>query len=37
MQALLHGVELEDGPAKCEKVEDGGGEEEAPTTGTTSC
>jgi 23S rRNA pseudouridine2605 synthase len=28
MQALTSGVELEDGPAKCEKVEDGGGEEE---------
>ena len=28
MQALTTGVELEDGPAKCEKVEDGGGEEE---------
>jgi 23S rRNA pseudouridine2605 synthase len=28
MHALLHGVELDDGPAKCEKVEDGGGEEE---------
>jgi 23S rRNA pseudouridine2605 synthase len=27
-QALLTGIELEDGPAKCEKVEDGGGEEE---------
>ena len=28
MQALTTGVALEDGPAKCEKVEDGGGEEE---------
>ncbi len=28
MQALTTGVELEDGPAKCEKVEDGGGEED---------
>jgi 23S rRNA pseudouridine2605 synthase len=28
MQALTTGVELEDGPAKCEKVEDGGGEDE---------
>ena len=28
MQTLLDGVELEDGLAKCEKVEDGGGEEE---------
>ncbi len=28
MHALLHGVELDDGPAKCDKVEDGGGEEE---------
>ncbi len=27
-QALLDGVQLEDGPAKCDKVEDGGGEEE---------
>jgi 23S rRNA pseudouridine2605 synthase len=27
--ALLTGIELEDGPAKCEKVEDGGGEEES--------
>ena len=27
-QALLTGVQLEDGPATCEKVEDGGGEEE---------
>ncbi len=27
-QALLSGVQLEDGPAKCDKVEDGGGEEE---------
>ncbi len=27
-QALLGGVQLEDGLAKCEKVEDGGGEEE---------
>ena len=27
-QALLTGVQLEDGLAKCEKVEDGGGEEE---------
>ncbi|MEP7329775.1 MAG: pseudouridine synthase [Betaproteobacteria bacterium] len=28
MQLLVDGVQLEDGPAKCEKVEDGGGEEE---------
>ncbi len=28
MQQLLTGVELEDGIAKCDKVEDGGGEEE---------
>ncbi|MEO8346165.1 MAG: pseudouridine synthase [Betaproteobacteria bacterium] len=28
MQALTTGVELEDGPAKCESVADGGGEEE---------
>ena len=28
MQQLLTGVELEDGVAKCDKVEDGGGEEE---------
>jgi 23S rRNA pseudouridine2605 synthase len=28
MHALLTGVELDDGPAKCDKVEDGGGEEE---------
>lgn len=28
-QALLTGIELEDGPAKCEKVEDGGGEEDS--------
>ena len=28
MNALVTGVELDDGPAKCEKVEDGGGEEE---------
>ena len=28
MLALTTGVELEDGPAKCEKVEDGGGEDE---------
>jgi hypothetical protein len=28
-QALLTGVELEDGPAKCEKVEDGGGDEDS--------
>ena len=28
MQALTAGVQLEDGVAKCEKVEDGGGEEE---------
>lgn len=28
VQALTTGVPLEDGPAKCEKVEDGGGEEE---------
>jgi 23S rRNA pseudouridine2605 synthase len=28
MHALTTGVELEDGPAKCEKVEDGGGEDE---------
>jgi 23S rRNA pseudouridine2605 synthase len=27
--ALTHGVELEDGPAKCEKLEDGGGDEDA--------
>lgn len=27
--ALLTGVELEDGPAKCEKVEDGGGDEDS--------
>ena len=31
------GIELEDGLAKCERVEDGGGEEEAPITGTTWC
>ena len=28
MQALVDGITLEDGVAKCEKVEDGGGEEE---------
>ena len=28
MQALVNGITLEDGVAKCEKVEDGGGEEE---------
>ncbi len=28
VQSLLSGVQLDDGPAKCEKVEDGGGEEE---------
>ena len=28
-QALLTGVELEDGPAKCEKLEDGGGDDES--------
>ena len=28
MQKLATGVELDDGPAKCESVEDGGGEEE---------
>jgi len=28
MQALTTGVQLEDGPAKCEKVEDGGGEDD---------
>jgi 23S rRNA pseudouridine2605 synthase len=28
MQKLVTGIELEDGVAKCEKVEDGGGEEE---------
>ncbi len=28
MQMLLTGVQLEDGPATCQKVEDGGGEEE---------
>ncbi len=28
MDMLVAGVQLEDGPAKCEKVEDGGGEEE---------
>ena len=28
MQALVTGIELDDGLAKCEKVEDGGGEEE---------
>ena len=28
MQKLTAGVDLEDGPAKCESVEDGGGEEE---------
>jgi 23S rRNA pseudouridine2605 synthase len=28
MAMLVAGVQLEDGPAKCEKVEDGGGEEE---------
>ena len=28
-QALLTGIELEDGPAKCETVEDGGGEEDS--------
>jgi 23S rRNA pseudouridine2605 synthase len=27
--ALLTGIELDDGPAKCEKVEDGGGEEDS--------
>jgi 23S rRNA pseudouridine2605 synthase len=29
MQELRTGVELEDGPAKCEKVEDGGGDEDS--------
>ncbi len=29
MHALTDGVELEDGPAKCEKVEDGGGDEDS--------
>ena len=29
MRELQHGVELEDGPAKCEKVEDGGGDEDS--------
>jgi len=29
LRALTSGVELEDGPAKCEKVEDGGGDEDA--------
>jgi len=29
VRALLTGVELEDGPAKCTKVEDGGGDEES--------
>jgi 23S rRNA pseudouridine2605 synthase len=29
MHALVDGVELEDGPAKCEKVEDGGGDEDS--------
>jgi 23S rRNA pseudouridine2605 synthase len=29
VHALMHGVELEDGPAKCEKVEDGGGDEDS--------
>ncbi len=29
VHALTHGVELEDGPAKCEKVEDGGGDEDS--------
>ena len=28
VHALLTGVELDDGPAKCDQVEDGGGEEE---------
>jgi len=28
MQQLVAGIQLEDGPAKCDKVEDGGGEEE---------
>ncbi len=28
MQKLVTGIDLADGPAKCEKVEDGGGEEE---------
>src|SRR5258707_14488054 len=28
MLALTTGIELEDGPAKCEKLEDGGGEDE---------
>ena len=27
--ALLTGIELEDGPAKCEKVEDGGGDDDS--------
>ncbi len=29
IETLKRGVELEDGPAKCEKVEDGGGDEDA--------
>jgi 23S rRNA pseudouridine2605 synthase len=29
VETLKRGVELEDGPAKCEKVEDGGGDEDA--------
>ena len=29
IRELTHGVELEDGPAKCEKVEDAGGDEDA--------